>query len=66
MADVLAILFLFGAATLLVTAIVFLVKMKFKKAFMMLGLMCVSFILFVTAVLFTDTGNVEESVEQHQ
>ncbi|MGG0845225.1 hypothetical protein [Peribacillus simplex] len=62
-ADMLALLFLFGAGALLVTAIVFLVKKKFKKAFMMLGLMFASLILFITAVMFTDTGT-EETTEE--
>lgn len=63
MADMLALLFLFGAGALLVTAIVFLIRKKFKKAFMMLGLMLVSLILFITAVMFTDTGT-EETTEE--
>ena len=56
MADILAFLFFFGAVALLVTAIVFLVEKKFKKALMMLGLMLVSLILFIIAVMFTDIG----------
>lgn len=56
MADILAFLFFFGAFALLVTAIVFLVEKKFKKALMMLGLMLVSLILFIIAVMFTDIG----------
>ncbi|MEY8755480.1 hypothetical protein AB9M93_13535 [Peribacillus frigoritolerans] len=46
----------FGAVAFLVTAIVFLVEKKFKKALMMLGLMLVSLILFIIAVMFTDIG----------
>ncbi|MGE7907484.1 hypothetical protein ACQKNS_24230 [Peribacillus sp. NPDC094092] len=45
-----------GAVALLVTAIVFLVEKKFKKALMMFGLMLVSLILFIIAVMFTDIG----------
>jgi hypothetical protein len=56
MADILAFLFFFGAVAFLVTAIVFLVEKKFKKALMMLGLMLVSLILFIIAVMFTDIG----------
>ncbi|KOR80594.1 hypothetical protein AM232_20635 [Bacillus sp. FJAT-21352] len=56
MADILAFLFFFGAVALLVTAIVFLVEKKFKKSLMMLGLMLVSLILFIMAVMFTDIG----------
>ncbi|MBT2647215.1 hypothetical protein J7E52_10850 [Bacillus sp. ISL-34] len=38
------------------TAIIFLVEKKFKKALMMLGLMLVSLILFIIGVMFTDIG----------
>ncbi|MBT2646949.1 hypothetical protein J7E52_09490 [Bacillus sp. ISL-34] len=66
MADILAFLFFFGAGALLVTAIVFLVERKFKKALIMLGLMLVSLILFIIAVMFTDIGTeaTTEEVEE--
>ncbi|WHY15766.1 hypothetical protein QNH16_09045 [Peribacillus frigoritolerans] len=56
MAVILAFVFFFVAGALLVTAIIFLVEKKFKKSLMMLGLMLVSLILFIIAVMFTDIG----------
>lgn len=65
MADLLALLFILGAVVLFVTAIVFLIKKRFKKAFMFVGLMFLSFILFITSVMFTDTETVaDETTEE--